>query len=146
MRTQILLILLIINFTAVFGQNKDNSFVGKWVTEPDRNGMINFISLNENGTGITGPGRYSNGKIELSKFMKSELQNWEIEKDTLKLTTNPIPRGKDKEPKSMILTYIILEKKKDVFSAYYSDLEMDKMMKEAGEEVVPIKLIFKKTE
>ncbi len=124
----------------------DNSFVGKWVTEPDLNGMINIISLNEDGTGITGHGRFLNGKIELSRFMKSELQNWKIDKDTLKLTTNPISLGKNKEPKSMILMYIILEKEEDTFSAFYSDPEMDKMMKETGEEVVPIKQDFKKTE
>ncbi len=146
MRKQISLILLVINFTTVFGQNIDNSFVGKWVTEPDLNGMINIISLNEDGTGITGSGRFSNGKIELSRFMKSELQNWKIDKDTLKLTTNPISLGKNKEPKSMILMYIILEKEEDTFSAFYSDPEMDKMMKETGEEVVPIKQDFKKTE
>ncbi len=134
------------NFTSVFGQNDKNSFIGKWVTEPNPKGIVNFIGLNEDGTGISGPGRYSNGNIELSSFMKSDLQNWEIEKDTLKLTTFPIPRGNDKEPKSMILMYIIIEKEKDNFSAYFFDPEMDKMMEEAGEKVVPIKMTFKKTE
>ena len=108
--------------------------------------MVNLISLNEDGTGITGPGFFRNGKIELSQFMKSDLQDWKVKNDTLTLTTKPIPRGKNRAPKSMTLMYIISEKKYDSFSAYYSGPEIDKMIEEAGEKVEPIKLEFKKTE
>ncbi|WP_298343026.1 hypothetical protein [uncultured Algibacter sp.] len=146
MKNILLLIFTLTTIHSVLGQDKDNSFIGKWISTPNANGMINLISLNKDGSGITGPGVYKNGKIELSQFMKSDLQDWKIEKDTLTLTTKPIPRGKNREPKSMTLLYIILEKKKDSFSAYYSDPIMDKMMEEAGEKVEPIKLEFKKIE
>ena len=78
--------------------------------------------------------------------MKSDLQDWKIEKDTLILIIEPIPRGDNREPKSMTLVYIILEKGKDKFTAYYSDPAMDKMMEEATEKVEPIKLEFIKTD
>jgi hypothetical protein len=146
MKKILLLILIFTSINCVLGQEKDASYVGKWVTKPNANGMITLISLNANGSGITGPGFYKNGKIELSRFMKSELQDWRIEKDTLKLITKPIPRGKHKEPKSKTLVYLILEKEKDRFSAYYSDPEMDKMMEEAGENLDQFNLEYKKME
>ncbi|MFY7669485.1 hypothetical protein ACOSP6_00220 [Tenacibaculum sp. MEBiC06402] len=140
------LILILSSINSVIGQEKNKSYVGKWITEPNANGMITLISLNANGSGITGPRFYKNGKIELSEFMKSDLQDWKIEKDTLILITKPIPRGNNRKPKSMTILYVILEKEKNKFSAYHSDPEMDKMMEEAGEKLEPIKLEFKKTE
>jgi hypothetical protein len=146
MEKGLLLILTLLSINFAFGQERDSSFVGKWISKPNANGMINLISLNKDGSGISGPGFFRNGKIELSQFMKSDLQDWKVKNDTLILTTKPIPRGQNREPKSMTLVYIISEKKEDTFSAYYSDPEMDKMMEEAGEKVEPIKLEFKKTE
>jgi len=146
MKLILLLTFFLMPFSSVFGQNSDNYFIGKWITEPISNGMIKLIRLNEDGTGITGPGRYENGNIELSSFMKSDLQNWKIEKDTLILTTTPISRGENREPESRILMYVIVEKKKNSFSAYYSDPKMDKIMEDAREKLIPIKLIFKKVE
>ncbi|WP_452222670.1 hypothetical protein [Lacinutrix chionoecetis] len=144
MKKILLLTFIVATFNTILGQKKDNYFIGNWITEPNPNGMINLISLNEDGTGITGPGVNRNGEIKLSEFMKSDLQDWSVKKDTLTLTTKPIPRGNGKEPESMTLLYLIFEKEKDSFSAYYSDPIMDKMMKEAGEEVSPIKLEFKR--
>ncbi|OBQ50302.1 hypothetical protein JJL45_11835 [Tamlana sp. s12] len=139
-------ILIFTCINCVLGQEKENLYVGKWITEPNANGMINLINLNHDGSGIAGPGVYKNGKIELSRFMKSDLKDWKIEKDTLTLITKPIPRGNNREPKSITLIYIILEKENNKFTAYYSDPEMDKMMEAAGEKAEPIKLEFKKME
>ena len=128
MKKGILLILTLISINFVCGQEKDSSFVGKWISKPSSTGMISLISLNEDGSGISGPGFYRNGNVKLSEFMKSDIQNWEIKNDTLVLTTKPIPRGKNKEPKSMTLLYIIQKKSKNSFLAYYSDPDMNKMI------------------
>lgn len=146
MKKGFLVVLTFLSLNAVFAQERDSSFVGKWISKPNANGMITLISLNEDGSGLTGPGFRRNGKIELSEFMTSDLNNWNVKNDTLTLTTQPVPRGKNGEPKSIILLYIISEKEEGRFLAYYSDPEMDKMMEEAGEKVEPIILEFKRTE
>jgi len=146
MKKGFLVVLMFLSLNAVFSQEKDASFVGKWISKPNANGMITLISLSEDGSGLVGPGFNRNGKIELSQFMTSDLSDWNVKNDTLTLTTQPVPRGKHGEPKSMILLYIISEKEEGRFVAYYSDPEMDKMMEEAGENVEPITLEFKKIE
>lgn len=140
-------LLILLTTTFLFAQDTDKEFFfGDWKTEPNQNGMIEVISLTPQGTGTTGPARINQGRIEFVSFLKSDLEDWTLKGDTLVLTTTPIPTDNKGNKKSMTLLYIILDKDDNLFTAIYSDPEMDKMMEEAGEKMEPIKLTFKKTD
>ena len=126
------------------GQQKDDFFQGSWKgwKNPAEKKNFDYIWLKPDGTGFCGPGVTVNGRDRLVNELLTQLQDWKLNKDTLILYSTPLPTNRQGDSGSLKIRYVIKERGENYFVAFYSDPEMDEMMRQAGEKPTPIDIRF----